>query len=163
MIHIKCKPSADTYKEYHRLKSGSTVKPDPPKPDTPKPDADADDGEVFGAHLNKPKKDPDVATATPARTATWKLRRWTKGQGYSTVVFDGREEEREAGREMGEGCGDPCGSEGGEGGEPRDCDLKADLDELSQEVKVQDLSVALVARTTSTKYVIYYTTYMYTH
>lgn len=45
-------------------------------------------GEVFGAFLNKrkPNLPPDSVEKGKERQATWKLRKWTKGQGYKTVV-----------------------------------------------------------------------------
>ena len=43
---------------------------------------------MFGVSLNKKKAPPEVGVEKSERQATWKLRKWTKGQGYKTVVID---------------------------------------------------------------------------
>lgn len=43
---------------------------------------------MFGASLNKKKASSEVGIEKSERQATWKLRKWTKGQGYKTVVIN---------------------------------------------------------------------------
>ena len=52
-----------------------------------------DEDEVFGAFLNKKPSTQCAGVVKSERSATWKLRKWTKGVGYRTVVMEERSEE----------------------------------------------------------------------
>ena len=59
---------------------------------------------MFGVFLNKSKppvssQSGDDGNTGDKRAATWKLRKWTRGQGYKTVVKVEDVEEREEGKE----------------------------------------------------------------
>lgn len=43
---------------------------------------------MFGASLNKKKILKEDCDKKSERQATWKLRKWTKGEGYKTVVVN---------------------------------------------------------------------------
>ncbi len=80
----------EAYKQYRHLKTHSSQTEAPPSNITP-PGASptpVDDNEVFGMSLNKPvaeQRSPQPSKLT-LNKPVWKLRHWTKGKGYQTVI-----------------------------------------------------------------------------
>ncbi len=85
--------------------------------------------------MNKKKAPPETKTegsSLEARAATWKLRKWTKGKGYTTVMVEGEQEMRQ--KRKGEGKGEEEGGESSLQGEFDAVEDPAGVTEVSIEV-----------------------------